>query len=74
MKKRKVKLDFNNMEIEKQLFIMGVTFGRELQVNFEKNKETLEKQYYTLLDWEAEQIHEYYEMIKETCPELLNSK
>jgi len=74
MKKNEIKLDFNNMEIEKQLFIMGVTLGRELQVTFEKNKEALEKQYCTLLDWEAEQIHEYYKMIKETCPELFNSK
>jgi hypothetical protein len=62
------------MEKEKKLFMMGVQFGRELQVDFDKNKDEIAKKYFTFLAWEAEQISQVYDEIKEKCPELFDSK
>ena len=63
-----------NMEKEKKLFMMGVQFGRELQVDFDKNKDEITKKYFTFLRWEAEQISQVYDEIKEKHPELFDSK
>jgi hypothetical protein len=63
-----------NMEKEKKLFMMGVEFGRELQVDFDKNKDEIAKKYFTFLRWEAEQISQVYDEIKEKRPELFDSK
>jgi hypothetical protein len=62
------------MEKEKKLFMMGVQFGRELQVDFDKNKDEITKKYFTFLRWEAEQISQVYDEIKEKHPELFDSK
>jgi hypothetical protein len=62
------------MEKEKKLFMMGVQFGRELQVDFDKNKDEISKKYFTFLGWEAEQISQVYDEIKEKCSELFDSK
>jgi hypothetical protein len=54
--------------------MMGVQFGRELQVDFDKNKDEITKKYFTFLRWEAEQISQVYDEIKEKCPGLFDSK